>query len=280
MAANANLNLEINNFAPIISSIGSQLCSLAAHKLLTTRKQYGSGAKSFDEFYAEVGGIIGMMGINSQTPPGIREGIFKLYRSAFLFGDLFPENFGVQNQQYIKSPPEFTAPARKIEIARPAGLRAEVIYNPYEVRFSANAQIPQGTLLGTVTLPIYGSLIATRRCHVNAIGGELTSSRPQISSSVPLPQGEIAVASFDAVEVGYGEGDRLFSVGIAVLASRFSGSVVSMSRHNYMMQIFTELPDGLSERDASAVLHFAQAAPVVLGMMERLTDAPKWVLDY
>ncbi len=275
-----NLNLEINNFAPIISSIGSQLCSLAAHKLLTTRKQYGNGAKSFDEFYAEVGGIIGMMGINSQTPPGIREGIFKLYRSALLFGDLFPENFGVQNQQYIKSPPEFTAVARKLEITRPQGQRVDIIYNPFEVRFGATAVIPAGDILGTVTLPIYGSIIATRNCNVNAIGGELTSSRPQITASAQLRANDIAVASFDATEVGYEEGDRLFSVGIGILANRFNGSVVTMSRHNYMMQIYAGLPDGLSERDSSAILHFAQAAPVVLGMMERLTDAPKWVLDY
>nr|WDS83656.1 VP12 [Callinectes sapidus reovirus 1] len=275
-----NMNLDINNFAPVISSIGSQLCSLAAHKLLTSRKQYGNGAKSFEEFYAEVGGIIGMMGINSQTPPGVREGIFKLYQSAYLFGDLFPENFGVQNQQHIKSPPEFTAVARKLEVTRPQGHRVDIIFNPHEVRFTTTGAVQAGDLLGTVALPIQGSVIATRNCNVNAIGGQLTSTRPQITASAPLPARSVIVASFDATEVGYDGGDQLFSVGIAILANRFNGSVASMSRHDYMMQVYAAIPNGMSDRDSSAIMHFAQAAPVVLGMMERLTSAPKWVLDY
>uniref|UniRef100_A0A2V0RA88 VP12 n=1 Tax=viral metagenome TaxID=1070528 RepID=A0A2V0RA88_9ZZZZ len=278
--AQQNMVLDINNFAPVISSIGSQLCSLAAHRFLTSRKQFGNGAKSFEEFFAEVGGIIGMMGINSQTPSGIREGIYKLYRSALLFGDLFPENFGIQNQQHIKPAPEFTAVARKLEVTRPQGHRVNIIFNPHEVRFTTTANVQAGDILGTVALPIRGSVIATRNCNVNSIGGQLVSERPIITAAAPMPANTVIVASFDATEVGYDEGDQLFALGIANLANKFNGAVMPMSRHNYMMQIYAAIPNGMSDKDLSAILHFAQAAPVVLGMMDRLTSAPKWVLDY
>lgn len=274
------MNLEINNFAPAISSIGSQLCSLAAQKLLTCRKQYGNGAKSFEEFYAEIGGIIGMMGINSQTPSGIREAIYRLYQSAFLFGDIFPESFGIQNTQNIKPPPGFTAPAKKLEVVLPQGGAFDLIHNNGEIRVTTTRNVQAGDLVCTVTFPIQGSVIATRNCHVNEIGGQLTTTRPEIIASVPMPARTVIVASFDAIEIGYGEGDDLFAIGIAILSNRFNGQITPMSRHNYMTQMFANLPANMSERDSSAVLHFAQAAPVVLGMMERLTGAPKWVLDY
>ncbi len=95
-----------------------------------------------------------------------------------------------------------------------------------------------------------------------------------------MPANTVIVPSFDATEVGYDEGDQLFALGIANLANKFNGAVMPMSRHNYMMQIYAAIPNGMSDKDLSAILHFAQAAPVVLGMMDRLTSAPKWVLDY
>jgi hypothetical protein len=137
-----------------------------------------------------------------------------------------------------------------------------------------------GDLVGTIALPIQGSLIATRNCVVNNVGGQLTSSRPQILCDAPLPAASIIVASFDATEVGYAEGDQLFMVGLAILADRFDGTIAVMSRHNYIMQVFAALPNNMSQQDTSAVVHFAQAAPVLLGMIERLSGAPKWILDY
>jgi hypothetical protein len=250
-------------------------------KMVQIRREFDGMMNDFPIVYEARGGSIASSFNSSGTVAGIKRAITQIFGAAFINPGILPPNFGISELNHLKEPPSFDKVAYWIE-ATNVNANVDLRRTVHGLSFTViNAGIAAGTNLFRIAYPIsLGSMVMSSGLVIQGVGPSsiLTIATPVVSNAAPMLLGATGNISFMGCEPGYECSDPDFQAGYEVLRAQYPAVLPQTSVHGFLVNLNVVLNQGVLENHE--MIHFAQAACVTLGVMERYTSPPDWILRF